>query len=281
MGFLPPKKSLGQHFLIEPAIHKRIVDAMAPSSEDIAIEIGPGTGLLTQHLLATPLKKLISFELDARAVPDLQKKFEKEEKRFLVEQQDFLAADLAVIASHERQKLRMVGNIPYYITSPIIFKLLDERASLIDAHLLVQLEVAQRLVGEPGTKAYGIPTVLANFFAEVKFLFRVPAGAFRPVPKVDSAVIRIDFLHDYFDRTKTERPQNFDDQTFRQLVRALFAMRRKTIRNNLKATVSPLIMEKIGTGPLSGFLSARAEELEIPDFLRLYSEIEWMKIGSE
>src|SRR5215469_13217685 len=97
------KKSLGQHFLIDSAIHKRIVDAMAPSSQDTAIEIGPGTGLLTQHLLTSPLKKLIAFELDSRAVPELQKMFENEGNRFLVEQEDFLVANLADLASHAQQ----------------------------------------------------------------------------------------------------------------------------------------------------------------------------------
>jgi 16S rRNA (adenine1518-N6/adenine1519-N6)-dimethyltransferase len=270
---LQAQKSLGQHFLVDPKYHQRIVDAVAPVRGDIVIEIGPGTGLLTRHLLASPLEKLISYELDARAIPELREMFSAEGDRFEVVEQDFLEVDLSALARKYDRKIRVVGNIPYYITSPILFKLIDERDSVQDAVLLVQKEVADRLVASPRTKAYGIPTVLANFFGEVKQLFRVPAGAFRPAPKVDSAVVRIDFSRDHFTRTGTSRPPNFDDLAFRKLVRALFAMRRKTVRNNLKAFVSPEVIERLEMSPEVRFLTARAEEFSIPDFLELAAAI--------
>jgi 16S rRNA (adenine1518-N6/adenine1519-N6)-dimethyltransferase len=273
MLHLTARKSLGQHFLVDPKAHQRIVQAFAPGPEDIAIEIGPGTGLLTRELLASPLKKLIAFELDARAVPELRAMFRTEGDRFEIEEQDFLETDLAEIAEIEGRKLRVVGNIPYYITSPILFKLIDERVDVRDALLLVQKEVAERLTSKPRTKAYGIPTVLANFFGEVKLLFKVPAGAFRPVPKVDSALVRLDFERDYFTRTGAARPADFDEPGFRKLVRTLFSMRRKTIRNNLKALVSSDEIERLETSAISQFLSARAEELSIPDFLKLQAAI--------
>ncbi len=270
---LQAQKSLGQHFLVDPKYHQRIVEAVAPVHGDVVIEIGPGTGLLTRHLLASPLEKLIAYELDARAIPELREMFFAEGDRFEVIEQDFLEVDLSVLAQKYARKNRVVGNIPYYITSPILFKLIDEREAVNDAVLLVQKEVADRLVASPRTKAYGIPNVLANFFGEVKHLFRVPAGAFRPVPKVDSAVVRIDFSRDHFTRIGTSRPPDFDDLAFRKLVRALFAMRRKTVRNNLKAFVSSEVMERLETSPEARFLTARAEEFTIPDFLELFAAI--------
>ncbi len=274
MFHLSAKKSLGQHFLVDPKHHRRIVAALAPKPDDVIVEIGPGTGLLTRELLAGPLKRLIAFELDARAIPELRAMFQTEGCRIRLIEQDFLETNLTSIAAAEGQKLRVIGNIPYYITSPIIFKLIEERSTVLNAVMLVQKEVAERLTAHPCTKEYGIPTVLANFFGEVSYLFKVPAGAFRPVPNVDSALIRIDFEGDYFTRTGIPRPADFDENAFRKLVRGLFAMRRKTIRNNLKAIVSPETARQLEAGVVSNFLEARAEALTIPDFLALHFAIE-------
>jgi 16S rRNA (adenine1518-N6/adenine1519-N6)-dimethyltransferase len=264
---LTAKKSLGQHFLIDPKAHERIVKAVAPNGNDVVIEIGPGTGLLTKHLLASQLKTLIAFELDSRAVPLLREQFPDE--RFEVREQDFLEVKLADVGDD----LRVVGNIPYYITSPILFKLIAERKVVRDATLLLQREVADRLVASPSTKAYGIPTVLANFFGEVKSLFRVPAGAFRPVPNVDSAVVQIDFTRDFFTRSGTQRPSDFDEEKFRSMVRTLFNMRRKTIRNNLKSMMEAARLQELETSNAKRFLDLRAEALTIQDFLDLHRMI--------
>ena len=266
---LHARKALGQHFLTDPKAHERIVKSIAPQPEDILVEIGPGTGLLTKRLLATPLKKLIAFELDSRAIPKLQEEFEAEELRLEIVEQDFLDVDLGQLSQRETVKLRVAGNIPYYITSPILFKLIDEREALRDATLLIQLEVAERLTAQPGTKAYGIPTVLANFFGEVKLLFKVPAGAFRPVPKVDSAVIHIDFARGYFSRLGRTAPEHFDEHYFRKLVRGSFAMRRKTMRNNIKALLGVEAISKLETGAGNRFLAKRGEALSIEDFVEL------------
>ena len=260
---LRAKKSLGQHFLIDPRAHERIVKAVAPTASDVVIEIGPGTGLLTKHLMASPLKKLIAFELDSRAIPLLRVQFPDE--RFEVREQDFLEVDL----SEFNESVKVIGNIPYYITSPILFKLIDERKYVRDATLLVQREVADRLVASPSTKAYGIPTVLANFFGEVKFLFGVPRGAFRPVPSVDSAVVQIDFTRDYFTRTNASRPRDFNEENFRRMVRTLFNMRRKTIRNNLKNMLTGEQLQTAETRNAKLYLDLRAEALTIEDFLSL------------
>ena len=259
MAILHAKKSLGQHFLVDENILARITTAADIREGETVIEIGPGTGLLTKHLLAKPLAKLTAFELDERAIPILEEEYRDD--RFSVVHQDFLQTELA-----SETKVNVVGNIPYYITSPIVFKLLEERAALRCATLLVQLEVAERLVGVPRTKAYGIPSVISGCFADVRMLFKVKAGAFRPAPNVDSAVVRFDFENDYFTRTNTAVPDNFDDKKFSKLVRTLFAMRRKTIRNNLKA----LDVNNVDEAAIASFLPRRAEELTVKEFLEVY-----------
>jgi 16S rRNA (adenine1518-N6/adenine1519-N6)-dimethyltransferase len=270
---LHARKSLGQHFLVDPKAHERIVKAIAPQQEDVIIEIGPGTGLLTRRLLTTPLKKLVAFELDTRAIPELRREFEAEGSRVEIIEQDFLTVDLKARMEQEGAKLRVAGNIPYYITSPILFKLIDEREAIRDATLLLQQEVAERLIAHPSTKAYGIPTVLANFFGEVKLLFKIPAGAFRPVPNVDSAVIHIDFERGYFARTHHQMPENFDEHSFRKLVRGVFAMRRKTIRNNLKALITSEALAAIEKSDANRFLTLRGEALSIENFLELSASL--------
>jgi 16S rRNA (adenine1518-N6/adenine1519-N6)-dimethyltransferase len=271
------KKSLGQHFLVDTAALKRIAEAANICDGDEVIEIGPGTGLLTKELLPTGLQRLIAYEVDDRAVEMLREEIHDE--RFEVRHEDFLEAELGdfyhkdtktIVPSPQPlapSRIRVIGNIPYYITSPIIFKLIDDRRFISDAVLLVQLEVAERLTAEPRPKAYGIPTVLANFFGEVEFLFKVKAGSFRPVPKVDSAVIRIDFERGYFVRNNIEKPAEFDEEAFRKLVRTSFGMRRKTLRNNLKTFVSPEALERLEA---KGYLSRRAEELSVDEFVALY-----------
>lgn len=257
------KKSLGQHFLFDENILKRIADAAEISDGDTVIEIGPGTGLLTKHLLHHPLSRLAAFELDDRAVDVLEK--EIHDPRFEVVHADFLKIELSHISSGP--PMNVVGNIPYYITSPIIFKLLAEREHIRTATLLMQFEVADRLIAVPRTKAYGIPSVISQCFADVKMLFKVKAGAFRPPPNVDSAVIRMDFRQDFFTRTGTPRPANFDDQQFAKMIRTLFAMRRKTIKNNLKALGDTTPDEAL----LAPYLPRRVEELDVAEAVKLYT----------
>lgn len=259
------KKSLGQHFLIDENILKRIAIAGEIVENDTVVEIGPGTGLLTKHLLKHPLARLIAFELDDRAVDVLEKDFS--DPRFEVVHTDFLKIALSEISA--AAPLNVVGNIPYYITSPIVFKLLAEREHIRSATLLMQLEVAERLVAVPRTKAYGIPSVISQCFADVTLLFKVKPGAFRPPPNVDSAVVRMDFRKDFFTRTATPKPANFDDQKFAKMIRTLFAMRRKTIRNNLKSlqdTTPNLVL-------LEPYLGRRVEELDVAEAVNLYTTL--------
>ena len=263
------RKSLGQHFLADKSILKRIAEAARLQVGDEVIEIGPGTGLLTTELLKTPLQHLTAFEVDDRVVPELAAQFAAEGERFKVIEEDILKTDLQRMAEVAGQKLRVVGNIPYYITSPILFHLIDARSSVQDALMLVQLEVAERLAAKPRTKAYGIPTVLANFFGEVEFLFKVRSGAFRPPPKVDSAVVRIDFTRPFFVRTGIAPPEGFNERSFQSFIRGLFRMRRKTIRNNLKGLIEEPTLLRL-TESEEEILGRRAEELGIEELIGLF-----------
>jgi 16S rRNA (adenine1518-N6/adenine1519-N6)-dimethyltransferase len=265
MIHLQARKSLGQHFLTDAGILKRISDAIGIEPGDEVVEIGPGTGHLTGMLLRTKLAKLTAFEIDERAVPELRSQYESEGERFTVLEQDILTVDLRTIAAPGK-KIKVAGNIPYYITSPILFKLIEEREAISQAVLLVQLEVAERLVASPRTKAYGIPTVIANFFGEVEFLFKVRAGAFKPPPNVDSAVIRINFERPYFVRTGEQPPKGFEPQAFQKFIRGLFRMRRKTIRNNLKGLVADAGLSAVSPA----VLGQRAEELAIGELIDLF-----------
>ena len=269
---LKANKSLGQNFLVDEKARTRIAEAAGIKDGDIVLEIGPGTGLLTKELLKLPLKKLIAYEVDDRAVELLRE--EIQDDRFEVRSEDFLKADISILSNEFGTKLKVVGNIPYYITSPILFKLIDDRDDITDATLLIQLEVAERLTAEPRTKAYGIPTVLANFFGEVKFLFKVKAGCFRPVPNVDSALIKIDFGKDYFTRSQSNPPDGFEPKIFQTFVRTMFGMRRKMLRNNLKNFLAPeKLLQAADNLEIAPYLTMRAEELDVKEFLKFYNSV--------
>ncbi|MEP7234325.1 MAG: 16S rRNA (adenine(1518)-N(6)/adenine(1519)-N(6))-dimethyltransferase RsmA [Ignavibacteriota bacterium] len=273
---LTANKSLGQNFLVDEKARLRIAQAAGISEGDVVIEIGPGTGLLTKELLKYPLKKLIAYEVDERAVALLVEEIHND--KFEVRTADILKTDLAALAKEYGGKIKVIGNIPYYITSPILFKLIDERDSITDATLLIQLEVAERLTASPSTKAYGIPTVLANFFGEVKMLFKVKAGCFRPVPNVDSALVKIDFQRNYLDRNSLKTPQGFEPKTFQSFVRMMFAMRRKMLRNNLKSFLSAELLERAICEPaIIPYLTRRAEELDVAHFFSFYCDVSSVK----
>jgi 16S rRNA (adenine1518-N6/adenine1519-N6)-dimethyltransferase len=264
-------KSLGQNFLVDEKARVRIAEGAAIKPNDIVIEIGPGTGLLTHELLKFPLKKLIAFEVDPRAIALLSE--EILDDRFEIRPEDILEADLEKLYK-EFGTLKIIGNIPYYITSPILFKLIDDREYISDATLLIQLEVAERLTAKPRTKEYGIPTVAANFFGEVKFLFKVRAGAFNPVPNVDSALIKVDFTNSYFARSAISQPPDFKPKLFQTFIRTMFSMRRKMLRNNLKNFLNTEELAKVIEEPeIIPYLTKRAEELDIEHFYSFFSLI--------
>lgn len=222
--YLLPKRSLGQNFLVDRNIARKVVNAVGAGTEDVVVEIGPGHGSLTRLLVGT-VRRLIVVELDARAVAFLQKEFPGGSVEIV--HQDFLQFDLGGIAGDEGTIVRVLGNIPYNITSPILFHLLANRQSVKNATLMVQREVARRVIAAPGSKEYGIPSVLCQYFAVVRKLFDVPPTVFVPKPDVWSSVIQIE------PRAEPSFPARSED-FFRAMVRATFGQRRKMLRHSLR-----------------------------------------------
>ena len=216
-----PKKSLGQHFLRDPNTVRRIADAVGAPAGAPVVEIGPGTGALTGPLLER-YPHLTAVEVDARAVEHLRGAYPGLDVRH----QDVLEVDWAALAQAKGAELWVAGNLPYYITSPILFALLDARAHLRRAVVMMQREVAERIVARPGSKAYGILSVQLQLLARPAFLFPVSRHVFYPPPKIESAVLALDF---------DAAPLPVSDAVLKRVVRTAFNQRRKQLRNSLKA----------------------------------------------
>ncbi len=257
-----PLKRYGQNFLIDKNIIQKIIDEFNPSKDDIVIEIGPGQGALTSYLINKSIK-LIVIEIDNRAVQRLKEIFPDLE----IINKDFLKIQLKNLAA-KRKKLRIIGNIPYNITSPILFKLIEERNFISDALLMVQYEVAKRITAEKGTKDYGILSVLLNYFAKTELCFKISPNVFYPKPKVFSALIKIEFYKSIQDE--------INDKLFIDVVKAAFGNRRKILKNSLSNSIFRTInFNDIPKNvSISYLLSKRAEELSIRDFILLYKFIE-------
>ena len=224
-GFVK-KKKYGQNFLTSDRIPARIAAESGITSECGVIEIGPGLGVLTKQLLAVA-KKVVAIEIDTELIPILTEKFADEENFRLINE-DVLNVDLdKLIAEHfPDMPVCVCANLPYYITTPILMKLLEGKHGFRTITVMVQKEVAQRLCSQCGDSEYGAITASVNYYASVKRLFPVKAGSFSPPPKVDSAVIRFD-LYD------TPPVTPVDENTFFAVIRAAFAQRRKTLLNAL------------------------------------------------
>jgi 16S rRNA (adenine1518-N6/adenine1519-N6)-dimethyltransferase len=256
-GRLRPRKSLGQNFLRDDRIARKIVDAMAPLPGDAVLEIGPGEGALTEHLVTTGAK-LVLVELDERAVVRMREQYEASGVQVL--HQDVLTVDLdALAAAMSVERLRVVGNIPYYITTPILFHVLDNRRRVRDLTMMVQREVARRLAAVPRTKAYGILSVFCQLFADVKILFDVQPGSFHPRPDVTSSVVRLVMLD-------SPRYELRDEQFFRGMVRSVFGKRRKTLRNALRYFLDGDPAEALTD---SAVLQCRPEDLTVEETVQL------------
>lgn len=256
MEKVKPLKRFGQNYLKDNNILDKIVREINPTEKDFIMEVGPGLGALTSKLAETNAE-ITAIEIDKRVKEDLAEKFPS--VQFYNE--DFLKTDLLKFYNLSGRKLRAAGNIPYNLTSPIIFKLIEDNRIIYDAVLMVQYEVAKRITTSPGSKDYGILSVLLSYFAEVKFCFKVSPNVFYPKPKVYSAVIHI-FMKEL----------NISDELkkrFIQIVKASFGKRRKTLKNSLGDS----IFKEIDFSDSGIDLSLRAEQLNIKDFetLALYT----------
>ncbi len=252
-----PKKRLSQHFMRDLSVARQLVESIGIREGDTVLEIGPGEGVLTQFLVESPAARIIAVEIDERMETILQSRFGGDD-RFQLVLTDFMKADLNDLIGPVQRRILVLGNIPYGITSPILFRLLEHRSQIQDAGLTVQKEVGQRLASPPGSKIYGIPSVLFQAFSDVEILFPISRDAFYPVPEVDSAAIRIQFL-------ETPRFQIEDIDYFVRIVRQAFGQRRKMLRNTLK----PILSDFDGKKDLPIDLHQRPEALSVSDFVQL------------
>jgi 16S rRNA (adenine1518-N6/adenine1519-N6)-dimethyltransferase len=253
---LKPIKALGQNFLRDENVLHKIMESLDLRIDDVIVEIGPGQGALTNHLCNTPVK-LIAIEVDERAVRLLRERFG--EKLELMHR-DVLEVNLGELAERNSRKVRIVGNIPYYLTSEILFWLFDARTAVADATLMMQFEVARRLIAPPKNKEYGILSIFTQFYTECEMLFKVSRNCFFPKPEVDSAVVRFAFK---------EQLPDCDEKLFRSIVRSTFGQRRKTLRNGLKSMgYDDSVLDHI-----SFDLKRRPEDLSVDEFLNLSESI--------
>jgi len=256
-SFPYPKKRFGQNFLTNEHYAAKIIDSINIDEDDGVIEIGPGRGVLTELIANKKCKKRFAVEIDSELAEQLQSNFSNVE----IIQKDILALSFREIFEQSAEKLKVVGNIPYNITSPILFHLLENTPFIYQAVLMIQKEVAERLIAKKDNKEYGILTVLVNAQAKVEKLFVVNRNNFYPQPKVDSMVIRLQFIKN------TSQIENY--ALFKDIVKTTFNNRRKMLKNSLRKIVDENDLQKIKSNPLN----LRPENLSVNDFLRLTSEI--------
>lgn len=251
------RQKLGQHFLRSQPVLDRIATALEATPEDLVLEIGPGKGALTKVLLDRGLR-VEAVELDPELVQHLRENWPPESTRLRVHEADVLEAPLG-----QWGPVRIAGNLPYYITSPILRKLFSLGTAMRSAVLLMQREVAERLVAKPGTRDYGFLSVLTQWHTAPELLFRVPPGAFHVPPKVDSAVVRLRPVSDGLASVSPEERARFE-----AFIGWCFAQKRKTLRNNLRAYVAGDSLEARPEAKL------RAEQMSLADLGALFRAIE-------
>jgi len=246
-----PKKHLGQHFLRDENIARKIISSLSGDTVNV-VEVGPGTGVLSKYLLENPALNPFFFEIDTDSVKYLQQQYPAISGK--LHEQDFLKADLSIIPA----PFTIIGNFPYNISSQILFRVLEYRNSVPEVIGMFQKEVAERIASPPGSKKYGILSVLLKAWFDIEYLFSVSEQVFYPPPNVKSAVIRL--------RRNTVNHLGCDEELFTKTVKTGFNQRRKTLRNALKGLIPA------GAEPSSGIaalLAKRAEQLDVADFIAL------------
>ena len=248
MNFLKPKRKFGQNFLTDDNIAKDIVSFLSDSKTKTIIEIGPGKGILTKYILRISHKEIKFVEIDEECVSYLKNKYPNIEKHLI--NGDFLNINL----NSFKQPLSIIGNFPYNISSQILFKIYENKNIVNEMIGMFQLEVAERICSNYGTKKYGILSVLIQAFFEVKMMKKIKPNSFLPIPKVDSAVIKI---------SKKTDAINCDEILFKKIVKQSFGQRRKTLRNSLKIfNITDIKKEDT-------IFAKRPEQLSVSDFIYL------------
>lgn len=253
---MKPKKKLGQHFLIDKNIIRKIINSFSPVESDLIVEIGPGKGILTEELIKYSNNVTI-VEIDKELVQELQLKF----PRIKIINKDILDCNFS--KDFFTDKFRIIGNLPYYITSQILFKIFDNYNYIIDALIMIQKEVAERLVAKPSSKEYGILSVFAQFYSEPEIFFNVSKNVFYPKPEVDSSVVHLKIKN-------IIELNEIEEKLFRKIVKTAFNQRRKILKNSLRNLFDGSDnsrIEKFFSLPFD--FSRRAEELSLDDFIYL------------
>ena len=260
-----PKKNLGQHFLTDLSIARRIADTVDACPELPVLEVGPGMGVMTQYLVEKP-RPLKVVEIDRESVAYLNEHFPRLRENILGE--DFLRMDLSKV--FDGRQFVLTGNYPYDISSQIFFKMIDNRELIPCCTGMIQHEVALRMASKPGSKAYGILSVLIQAWYDVEYLFMVDETVFNPPPKVKSAVIRMT-------RNETQH-LGCDEQLFKRVVKTVFNQRRKMLRVSLKQLLSDTqlstLSSQLSTVNSQPSLTLRPEQLSIPQFVELTNGVE-------
>lgn len=244
------KKKFGQNFLIDKSIIQSLINAIRPQAEDLMVEIGPGLGAMTQPLLKQ-LNHLHVVEIDRDIIQWMQGFYPAQ--KITIHNSDVLKFDFGTIG----ERIRVVGNLPYNISSPILFKLLENTAQIIDMHFMLQKEVVERMVAEPSSPEYGRLSVMLQYRLQMEYLVTVPPEAFDPAPKVESAFVRC------VPYATLPCPAK-DEALFAKVVSAAFGQRRKTLRNTLKG-----LLDDAGFTALNIDSQRRAENLGVTEFVAI------------
>ena len=255
------RKRFGQNFLHDPIVIDRIVRSINPKADDAMVEIGPGLGAITQPVLElVDQLNVIEIDRDVRAI--LEQKFvvERANDQLVIHGADALKFDMTSISTTENS-LRVIGNLPYNISTPLIFKLMEQRHLIKDMHFMLQREVVDRMAAESGSKQYGRLGVMLAPYCEVTALFDVGPGAFNPPPKVWSSIVRLE-------PWRTAPFEIQDHQLYADVVMAAFGQRRKTLRNSLKPLIDSDSLENLGINP-----TTRPESLEPAEFAAIANQL--------
>jgi len=254
MGHVRAKKNLGQHFLKDLNIAKKIVDSLQADQINKVLEIGPGMGVLTQYLLQNKSFETHVVEIDTESVAYLKENYPELDGRIIGE--DFLKYDLSKLFN---EPFAIIGNFPYNISSQIFFRVLDYRDQIPEVVCMIQKEVAERMSAKPGCKAFGILSVLMQAFYDIDYLLTVSENVFNPPPKVKSAVIRMS--------RNTTKDLKCDESLFFRVVKTGFNQRRKTLRNSLKGLLGDRKLD-------DEIMGQRPEQLSVQEFIELTNKIE-------